>query len=134
MHDIEMKRDGGALPAKPAPILIHVQTNPAAAEIYRVTRDMLDARLEDLPELRRRLLPSFGETADQLEAGLAQAEVLFIHGRLVLSSLTGLAPHLKWIQSTGAGVDRLLPQVPSTIAVTTTSACPIVLNAAPAAM
>src|SRR5262249_54415159 len=46
---------------------------------------------------------------------------LFAHGRLDLKDLALRAPRLRWVQSTGAGVDKLLPHVPAHVILTTTS-------------
>lgn len=101
-------------------VRVHVQTNRQVASVYQITPDMFHARAADLP-WRDRVAESFGHEPHHLDAALADAEVLFVHGRLGLGGLAERAPRLKWIQSTGAGVDRLLPQVPAGIVVTTTS-------------
>jgi len=101
-------------------VRLHVQTNRQAASVYQITPEMFHARAAASP-WRDRVAESFGHEPDHLDAALADAEVLFVHGRLDLGRLSERAPRLKWIQSTGAGVDRLLPQVPEGIVVTTTS-------------
>jgi phosphoglycerate dehydrogenase-like enzyme len=104
-----------------APIRFHVENNPAASNIYHVTPELFRSAMQKRPALDGRIQGSFGCDPAQLERPLQEAEVLFMHGRLDMSDLATRAPRLRWIQSTGAGVDRLLRSVPSTVVVTGTS-------------
>jgi phosphoglycerate dehydrogenase-like enzyme len=103
------------------PIRLHIENNPAAAPVYHVTPELFHEAIAKRPELAGRIESSFGCDPKQIEKPLREAEVLFIHGRLDATDLAKLAPRLKWIQSTGAGVDKLLPSVPAGVVLTSTS-------------
>jgi phosphoglycerate dehydrogenase-like enzyme len=60
------------------------------------------------PEIARRLSVDFCASDEEREAKLASAEV-FVAWRFPKENLARRAPHLKWIQLTGAGVEHLMP-------------------------
>jgi phosphoglycerate dehydrogenase-like enzyme len=103
------------------PVRIHIQTNPVVDDVYKITPAVLDSALRAKPDLEGQIDCSFGSDMKDLQRSLNEAEILFVQGRVDLGSLADHAPYLKWIQSTGAGVDKLLPNIPLGVAVTTTS-------------
>ena len=60
------------------------------------------------PDIARRLRVDFCASDEEREAKLAKAEV-FVAWRFPKADLARRAPHLKWIQLTGAGVEHLMP-------------------------
>lgn len=98
----------------------HIENNPDAPQLYHVTPEIFDAAIRGMPDLAGKVEGSFGCNQDKLGEALKDAEVLFIHGRLRVHNLGSLAPRLRWIQSTAAGVDKLLPLVPSHVILTST--------------
>ena len=71
-------------------------------------------------DLRRRLRVTFGVDPPALEEGLREAEILVaahVDGR----DLRARAPRLKWIQSTSAGVEKLVPLLPPDVVLTNAS-------------
>ena len=102
------------------PVRFHIENNPDAPQLYHVTPEIFDAAIRGMPDLAGKVEGSFGCNQDKLGEALKNAEVLFIHGRLRVHNLGSLAPRLRWIQSTAAGVDKLLPLVPSHVILTST--------------
>jgi len=103
------------------PIRVHIQNNPAVDEVYKVTPALLDGALRTKPDLHGQIECRFGSDLHDLQQSLNETEVLFVQGRIELGAMVRRAPCLKWIQSTGAGVDKLLSTVPPNIIVTTSS-------------
>jgi phosphoglycerate dehydrogenase-like enzyme len=66
------------------------------------------AALRRHPDLTGKLKVSFCASDEEREAKLAKAEV-FVAWRFPTKGLARRAPHLKWIQLTGAGVEHLMP-------------------------
>jgi phosphoglycerate dehydrogenase-like enzyme len=72
------------------------------------------------PAHARRLAVTFGEDDAALEKGLAQAEIL-VAGHFPAEDLARRAPRLRWIQSTSAGVENLVPLLPAHVTLTNAS-------------
>lgn len=106
--------------AKAAPIRIHVENNPATAEVYHVTPALFRTMVKKLPGMAGKIAVSFGNDPTKLDAALKDAEIL-LTGGLDASNLASRAPRLKWVQSTSAGVEKLAPYVPSGIVLTNAS-------------
>ena len=60
------------------------------------------------PDVARQLKPSFCASDEERDIALTTAEV-FVAWRFPKDDLAQRAPHLKWIQLTGAGVEHLMP-------------------------
>jgi phosphoglycerate dehydrogenase-like enzyme len=60
------------------------------------------------PDVTRQLKVEFCGSDEERESKLAKAEV-FVAWRFPTADLARRAPHLKWIQLTGAGVEHLMP-------------------------
>ena len=60
------------------------------------------------PDVVRKMKIAFCGSDEEREKGLASAEV-FVAWRFPKENLAARAPHLKWIQLTGAGVEHLMP-------------------------
>jgi phosphoglycerate dehydrogenase-like enzyme len=60
------------------------------------------------PDVARRMKITFCGSDVEREQGLASAEI-FVAWRFPKEDLARRAPHLKWIQLTGAGVEHLMP-------------------------
>ena len=60
------------------------------------------------PDVVRKMKIAFCGSDEEREKGLASAEV-FVAWRFPEENLAARAPHLKWIQLTGAGVEHLMP-------------------------
>jgi phosphoglycerate dehydrogenase-like enzyme len=62
----------------------------------------------NFPDVTRQLKIEFCGSDEEREAKLAKAEA-FVAWRFPTADLARRAPHLKWIQLTGAGVEHLMP-------------------------
>jgi phosphoglycerate dehydrogenase-like enzyme len=100
-------------------IRLHIQNDPLSPN-DAVTPPRFARAAAAVPELRRRLRVTFGVDPPALEDGLRDAEILVaahVDGR----NLAARAPRLRWIQSTSAGVEKLVPHVPPHVVLTNAS-------------
>jgi phosphoglycerate dehydrogenase-like enzyme len=107
------------MPPRTRRIRLHVQNDPLSPN-DAVTPSRFARGAAGRPELRRRLHVTFGVDPPALEAGLREAEILIaahVDGR----ELAVRAPRLKWIQSTSAGVEKLVPHLPPGVVLTNAS-------------
>lgn len=63
------------------------------------------------------LRPLFGETPQTVREALAEAELMCAFDLPI--DLAAIAPRLRWIQSTGSGIDHLVPAIPKGVRLTT---------------
>jgi phosphoglycerate dehydrogenase-like enzyme len=85
-----------------------------------VTPGRLRAAARGSPGVRARLAVTYSEDVAGLEAALASTEVL-LAGSFPAEDLARRAPRLRWIQSTNAGVETLVPRVPPGVLLTNAS-------------
>jgi phosphoglycerate dehydrogenase-like enzyme len=107
------------MPPRARRIRLHIQNDPLSPN-DAVTPPRFAAGARRVPDLRRRLRVTFGVDPPALEEGLREAEILVVahvDGR----DLATRAPHLRWIQSTSAGVEKLVPLVPPDVVLTNAS-------------
>ena len=107
------------MPPRDRPIRLHIQNDPLSPN-DAVTPPRFAKGATGFPELRRRLRVTFGVDPPALEEGLREAEILVVahvDGR----DLRARAPHLKWIQSTSAGVEKLVQGLPPDLVLTNAS-------------
>jgi len=100
-------------------IRLHVQNDPLSPNDAVTPRRFARAATH-VPELRRRLRVTFGVDPPALEEGLREAEVL-VAAHVDARDLAARAPHLRWIQSTSAGVEKLVPLLPAEVVLTNAS-------------
>ncbi|WP_251975908.1 D-2-hydroxyacid dehydrogenase [Salinicola avicenniae] len=101
------------------PLRLHIHTDPD----FRQSRDFAEARVlairDEFEGLAARLALSFSQDEADLEAALAEVEVLIVVGALDLADVAARAPRLRWIHITSAGVDRVpLDRLPPQVLVT----------------
>lgn len=89
-------------------IRVHFENRRASPTVYHVTVEILDEALRRHPDLASRINPSIGYDTKESDPAMETAEVL-VGFRIPTSDLSSRAPHLKWIQITGAGIDHLTP-------------------------
>ena len=87
---------------------VHFANRRASPAVYHVTAELLDEAFRRHPELASRINPSIGFDTEEFDHAIETAEVL-VGFRIPTSDLSSRAPHLKWIQVTGAGIDHLTP-------------------------
>ena len=102
------------------PIRLHVENEPAGEPIYEVTPARLRAAARRHPGLLGRLRVTYGSDPARLDEPLRSAEVL-IASHFPARDLAARAPRLRWIQSTNAGVEDVVPLLPPGIALTNAS-------------
>lgn len=97
---------------------VHVENDPAAAPALRVDPAVFAAAFADQRALLDRLDVSYNDDPARFHAVAGDAEVLFAARKP--EALERLA-RLKWVQSTSAGVEALLPLVPPNVILTNAS-------------
>lgn len=108
------------MPTRDRPLRVHVQENANGLDVFVVNEARLAPALAAVPGLAERVSVTYGADNAALDAGLADAEVLFA-GAFQARDLASRAPKLKWVQSIFAGVERLLPHIPEHVALTNAS-------------
>ncbi len=103
---------------RPHKLRIHVTNSVDTVASQRLTPARIRAAAKAFPSLLGRVWISYGDEGTSPDEGLADAEVLIAAGYGDLSDLRSRAPQLKWIQSTSAGVDKLIPLVPTGVILT----------------
>ena len=106
--------------SEPRKIPVHVQESAGSIDVFRIDRTKCLAALAEYPDLVERIDLSFGSSAEDLEHALPSAEVLVV-GNFDAKNLQQRAPNLRWIQSIFAGMEKLAPQVPTSIMLTNAS-------------
>lgn len=99
---------------------VHVENDPTANPVFAVTPERFQAAAQRYPGLARRLAVTYGDQPGAASPDLREAEVL-ITGHVPADDLAARAPKLRWIQSTNAGVEDVLPVLPPGILLTNAS-------------
>jgi phosphoglycerate dehydrogenase-like enzyme len=107
------------MPPRDRRIRLHIQNDPLSPN-DAVTPPRFAKGVRAVPALRRRLTVTFGVDPPALEEGLREAEILMV-AHFDARDLKARAPHLKWIQSTSAGVEKLVPLLPTDVVLTNAS-------------
>ncbi len=99
-------------------IKVHIKNNhhapntfpntPSGEEVFTLTRERFDAAAAEFPEVAAKLDVLIDWDLDNFTASMATAEVL-VAWNLPTENLAQVAPRLKWIHITGAGVEHLAP-------------------------
>ena len=87
---------------------LHLETLRNRPEHFHLTEALWCAAAERHPDLSRQLRVTIGWDGDILGESLKTADFM-INSFPPIEGLRERAPRLKWIQTTGAGVDALLP-------------------------
>ncbi len=103
-----------------AKIRVHIQENDGPNAIYRIDAEKYRRESAAYQQIADRLDISFGANDKEAEAGLATAEVVLC-GYFNNKDLAKRAPHLRWVQSIFAGVDKLIPAIPPGVTLTNSS-------------
>ena len=92
----------------PDRLRLHIQNVAPMAKVYKVTPERYAAAAERHPELAARIDATVTEDADEFAARMADADVL-VGWRFPHREIARLAPRLKWIHMTGAGIEHIMP-------------------------
>lgn len=101
------------------PLHLHLENFRKRPWLFHVTEERWAAAAKRHRALARRLKVTFGWDGDVLDEALKTADVM-INSSPPKERLRERAPRLRWIQTTGAGIDGLLPLdwLPADIALT----------------
>ena len=102
------------------PFVVHVENSSTLKPVFIVHRDQYAAALERHPDVARVVKTTWGVDAENYDASMKDADSMISY-RFPRENLRSRAPHLKWIQVLGAGVDYMLPLdwVPEDLLLTT---------------
>lgn len=92
----------------PETLRVHLATDLSESGYYRLDRERFEAAGRDFPETFRRLRPTYSNDAEGFVRDVRDADVL-IGWKFPRPGLGERAPHLRWVQLIGAGVDHLYP-------------------------
>jgi len=112
-----------ARPARKAdePLRIHVQNSPPVPGGLTLERERLEAALHARKSLRHVAFSvSVDDGAEQLPTGL-DAEIIITLAKINVSKARDMAPGLKWVQTTFAGVEGMVDKLPRGLKVTNAS-------------
>jgi phosphoglycerate dehydrogenase-like enzyme len=109
-------------PRKPTKYHLHVENGRKRPEIFQLSDQIYAAAEKRHRALAKRLNVTIGWDGDILDAALQNADFM-ISANPPRERLRERAPRLKWIQTTGAGIDHLMPLdwLPANIALTNNS-------------
>lgn len=116
---ITSRRDHRAF-SETRPFVVHVENASSLMPVFIVRPDQYQAALKRHPDVARVVKTTMGSDADIYDASVKEADAMITY-RFPRDKLAERAPHLKWIQVLGAGVDYLLPLdwVPKGVTLTT---------------
>ncbi len=87
---------------------VHIENTRKKDPLFHVTRERWDAACRRHPKLARRLDVTLSWDGDGLDTALADTDML-IGVPAMRDRLATRAPELRWVHSTSAGVDGVLP-------------------------
>ena len=87
---------------------LHIAALTSQPEVFWVTEERFQAACRRHPDLARHLDADWSWELDRFDDGVRDAE-LMIGWRFPTKDLAEKAPHLRWIQLTGAGTEHLQP-------------------------
>ena len=104
---------------KKEPFHLHFESFRKRPALFHVTEHHWQAAARRHPALARRIRVTFGWDGDILDEALTTADAM-LNSNPPKERLRQRAPRLKWIQTTGAGIDGLLPLdwLPTDVALT----------------
>ncbi len=86
---------------------VHVASLRAQSEVFRVTPERFAAAVARHPDVGARIDVDFSWDFEGMAEAIAEADALI--GWRFPRDLAALAPRLKWVQTTGAGLEHLQP-------------------------
>ena len=95
-------------PANPQKFHLHIENGHKRQWIFKLTDEIYAAAAKRHPALARRITVTNGWDGDIIEQALPTVDFM-INNSPPRERLRERAPRLKWIQTTGAGIDSLLP-------------------------
>ncbi len=105
---------------KAARLRVHVVNNANSAMVYHVTATNFAAAAKKHPGVARKLSVTYGKEPERNDPNLAAAEII-LSGGFDMTDLATRAPHLEWLQSTSAGVEKVIPHIRPGVVLTNAS-------------
>lgn len=103
------------------PVRIHIQNSPPAPDGLTLDRARLNEALASRKSLKARGFEiSVDDGAEELPAGL-DADIIITLAKIDMSKAREAAPKLKWVQTTFAGVEGMVEDLPRGLKVTNAS-------------
>ena len=96
------------MPKKNEKLHLHLESARKRVALFHLTEDKWAAAAKRHPALARRLRVTVGWDGEIIDEALETADIM-IDASPPLERLRERAPRLKWIQTTSAGVDSLMP-------------------------
>ncbi|HKX07186.1 MAG TPA: D-2-hydroxyacid dehydrogenase [Stellaceae bacterium] len=100
---------------------VYVTHSDSIVDSQLVTLARMRAAAKKFPGLMSRVDIVHGDGPAAVEASLPETDILLLSGNIDFARLRERAPHLRWIQSCSAGVEKLAPMIPDGIALTNAS-------------
>lgn len=97
------------MPSKANTYHVHLETDRKRPELFHLPLDQWLAAAKRHRALAKKLRVTVGSNRENLDAALETADFLITNCPPPKERLRERAPRLKWIQTTAAGVDALLP-------------------------
>ena len=94
--------------SKPQKLHVHLESNSTRSPLFHMTEEKWSAAAKRHRALAKKLRVTIGWDGDILDEALKTADVM-VNSSPPRENLRERAPRLKWIQTTGAGVDSLMP-------------------------
>jgi phosphoglycerate dehydrogenase-like enzyme len=88
--------------------IVHIENSRSMQPVFIVRPDQYQAALNRHPDVARVVRTTMGYDAENYDESMKEADALISY-RFPRENLAQRAPHLKWIQVLGAGVDYMLP-------------------------
>ena len=113
------RRDPRAFSAS-RPFVVHIENSSTLKPVFIVHDYEYEAALARHPDIAKVVRTTWGEDAKNYDETVREADAMISY-RFPRDNLRARAPHLKWIQVLGAGVDYMLPLdwVPDDLMLTT---------------
>ena len=103
-----VKREAGGGRRRNGRFHVHLESSTKRNPLFHLTKDKWVAATRRHRELARNIDVTIGWDRDIIDEALETADVM-INSNPPRERLAERAPRLRWIQTTGAGVDTLLP-------------------------
>ncbi|HEX2828578.1 MAG TPA: D-2-hydroxyacid dehydrogenase [Burkholderiales bacterium] len=102
------------------PFVVHIENSSTLMPVFIVHDYEYEAALARHPDVAKVIRTTWGEDAKSYDEAVREADAMISY-RFPRDNLRSRAPHLKWIQVLGAGVDYMLPLdwVPQDLMLTT---------------
>jgi phosphoglycerate dehydrogenase-like enzyme len=101
------RRDSRAFSAS-RPFVVHIENSSTLKPVFTVHAHEYEDALERHPDIAKVVRTTWGEDARNYDESVKEADAMISY-RFPRDNLRARAPHLKWIQVLGAGVDYMLP-------------------------